>query len=255
MTNPEKFTIADKDKFYLLVIPTNLDRYIAQPNYKKRITFLENFHRDFDNIIESYAGKTSVYVFIDDLDRCEIPKAADLLQALNLMIPEKTRLFFILGMDREKVAAGLAVKFEKLLPYLKKDADGKGLAKQESGLHFGYDFIEKFVQLSFRLPVPDSNQILSFLQRRTQDMQPEPETVLEEKKIPSELPPITGKALKHRNRVLDAVTKWSDPFFDKVSPVGGIDHEIRRQYGLTETSPGSNSESELPLSKEQERGR
>jgi hypothetical protein len=32
------------------------------------------------------AGNRWVFVFIDDLGRCEVPRAADLIQALNLMI-------------------------------------------------------------------------------------------------------------------------------------------------------------------------
>jgi len=50
-------------------------------------------------------------VFIDDLDRCEVPKAADLMQAINLMIGDGSPLFFIIGLDRGKVAASIAFKY------------------------------------------------------------------------------------------------------------------------------------------------
>src|SRR5262249_5247917 len=97
-----------------------LAKYIESPDYKSRVAFVEQFHEDFDKIVKAYAGEKTVYVFIDDLDRCEAPKAADLMQAINLMISDsdKARLIFIIGMDREQVAAALAVKQEKLLPYL-----------------------------------------------------------------------------------------------------------------------------------------
>ena len=85
------------------------------------------------------------------------------------------QLVFVIGMDREKVAAGLAVKNEKLLHYLAhrpaKPAAGDGAqgakpaaaATQPSpksapdaafGLEYGYNFIEKFIQIPFRVPQP-----------------------------------------------------------------------------------------------------
>ena len=72
-------------------------------------------------------------------------------------------------MDREKVAAGLAVKYEKIVPLLAptatvvtpgNGAEGTsgvnvgGKAANASGLEFGYNFIEKFIQIPFRVPQP-----------------------------------------------------------------------------------------------------
>lgn len=103
-----------------------------------------------------------VVVFIDDLDRCEAPKAADVLQSLHLMLsgsgqerrenePDPPGVICILGMDREKVAAAVAAKHEKLLPLLlPPDSDGK-MARQKA-LGFGHEFLEKFVQITLHLP-------------------------------------------------------------------------------------------------------
>ena len=63
----------------ILLISENLNQI---PNYKEHISFIEHFHSDFNKIIKSYVGDSKVYVFIDDLDRCEIPKAAELMQAI-----------------------------------------------------------------------------------------------------------------------------------------------------------------------------
>jgi hypothetical protein len=35
-------------------------------------------------MVECYAQDETVFVFIDDLDRCEAPKSAELMKALNL---------------------------------------------------------------------------------------------------------------------------------------------------------------------------
>jgi hypothetical protein len=145
----------------------DLKKYIQAPNYEERVSFVERFHEDFERILSAYAGRDTVYVFIDDVDRCEVPKAADLMSALNLMITGNTRIIFIIGMDREKVAAGLAVKHEKLLPYLYASRhsapEEAGKSQPDIGLEYGYEFIEKFVQLPFLLPRPDDKALEKFL--------------------------------------------------------------------------------------------
>jgi formylglycine-generating enzyme required for sulfatase activity len=145
----------------------NLRQHLNAPNYQSRIAFIEQFQQDFSKIVMTYAGSNKVFVFIDDLDRCEVPKAADLMQTLNMMIAGSPQLIFIVGMDREKVAAGLAVKYEKLLPYLTsapgvKPGD-KSAPDPTVGLEYGYTFIEKFIQLPFQMPYPDLRDLEGYL--------------------------------------------------------------------------------------------
>jgi len=148
----------------------DLKKYIQTPDYTSRIPFIEKFHKDFKKIVETYAGDKRVYVFIDDLDRCEVPKATDLLQAINLMISDEPQLVFIVGMDRQKVAAGLAVKHKELFQYLypPRIGDGAGqLAGTDymSGLRYGYSFIEKFIQLPFSIPQPKESDIENLIDK------------------------------------------------------------------------------------------
>ncbi len=146
----------------------NLIKYIEAPDYKKQSAFVEEFHEDFAKIVDTYVGNDRVYVFIDDLDRCEHPKSADLMQAINLMIADDPSVVFILGMDREKVAASLAVKYENILKYLPSETteiDPDILARRSAnkGLAYGYTFIEKFVQLPFLVPQPSQSDFERFL--------------------------------------------------------------------------------------------
>jgi len=151
----------------------DLRRYIEAPDYRSHVAFIENFHEDFKRIVDAYAGENKVFIFIDDLDRCEVPKAADLMQALNLLISDSPHLIFIIGMDREKVAAGLAVKYEKLLPYLAPSVATDGAEKavtltapgfdSTGGLEYGYSYLEKFIQLPFRIPQPDDTELKQLL--------------------------------------------------------------------------------------------
>jgi len=150
----------------------DLRKYISSENYEDRVSFVERFHNDFKNALDIYAGKETVYVFIDDLDRCEAPKAADLMSAINLMLSGDPRVVFIIGMDREKVAAGLAVKHEKILPYIlaSRAYNRSNFSDKELiGLEFGYEFMEKFIQLPFRIPQPDATQIENLLTELSRD--------------------------------------------------------------------------------------
>lgn len=132
--------------------PFGLKKIESNANYKERISFREHFLSDFNEIIKSYARDSKVYVFVDDLDRCEVPKAAELMQAINLMISDDSRVYFSLGMDRKVISAGLAAKNEQVIKCLGVD-----------GLKYGYDFIEKFIQLPFKVPSPKSTDFLKFL--------------------------------------------------------------------------------------------
>ena len=149
-------------------LAVDLKKYMKRPDYVSKISFIERFHKDFEKIVRSYAKNKRVYVFIDDLDRCDVPKAAELMESINLMLSDKTNLVFIMGMDREKVAAGLAVKHEKLLPYLSGlpvsgDGSDKDKVKRKRGIWYGYSFIEKFIQIPFVLPIPSRDDIENML--------------------------------------------------------------------------------------------
>lgn len=146
----------------------DLKEHLRSPDYQESLAFIERFHSDFRHVVEAYAGRETVYVFIDDVDRCDVPKAAELMEGLNLMTSGDLRIVTIVGMDREKVAAGLAVKHEKLLPYLyevrRSEAGGELRSGDRlRGLEFGYEFIEKFIQVPFLVPRPREEDLTGYM--------------------------------------------------------------------------------------------
>ena len=147
-----------------------LEKLIARPDYASHTAFIEEFHADFAKTIRAYAGNRKVYVFVDDLDRCDLPKAAELMQAINLMIGEDDHLVFILGLDRDKVAAAIAAKYKDLLPFLRKTNGDLSTMEIEERLAFGYEYLEKFIQISFRVPLPDKESVIQhFIEKLTPD--------------------------------------------------------------------------------------
>jgi hypothetical protein len=149
-------------KYLKLPLSFHLEKYLVKPDYRGRVAFIETFHEDFGRLVRAYAANKKIFIFIDDLDRCDVPRAAELMQALNLMIGDAGKLIFILGMDREKVAAGIAQKYKDLLPFLPEFAESN--PTQSLPLYFGYAYLQKFIQLSFTLPViSDASALSRFL--------------------------------------------------------------------------------------------
>lgn len=173
----------------------NLKKYLRSPDYEGRVAFVEQFHSDFKKIVDAYAGQEKVFVFIDDLDRCEVPKAAELMKAINLLISDDPRLIFILGMDRDKVAAGIAVKYDKILPYLSPESvavSNEPQARWRAGLDFGQNFLQKFIQVPFRVPEPNPEQYDDFIRTISVPSRTKPPTTTsptKESPAAAELPP------------------------------------------------------------------
>ena len=147
----------------------DLIQYLKSPDYEKQVAFIEQFHEDFGKIVSAYAGKgKKVYVFVDDLDRCELTKAAELMQGLNLLISNDPHLLFVLGMDREKVVAGVALKQKDILTYLPSssvvlDTESQNSEVSSKALEYGHAFLEKFIQLPFKLPQPSEQNFEDFV--------------------------------------------------------------------------------------------
>jgi hypothetical protein len=176
--------IARAKKLFGNPLSHDLAKYIRNPRYEDKVSFIDRFQEDFTRILQSYVGSGRVYVFIDDLDRCEVPRAADLMQAINLLLsadqpspdpagilrrPE-ANLFFLMGLDRKVVAAGIAAKNEKILPYIVSGQLPSGSTVGDlnrAGLDYGYEFLEKFIQIPFRVPEIDSQHNKEWVSRLT----------------------------------------------------------------------------------------
>jgi cold shock CspA family protein len=170
------FLLSTLKKTFKLAPRFELAKYFDTPNYAEKVGFLERFHEDFTRYVKTYLDGRRAFLFVDDLDRCEVPKAVELLQALNLMLPSLAAgdasqlgtaepraapLFVVIAMDRQKIAAGIAARNKELLRFLPAgSADARRANDQPAerenerrrGLSFGYEFVEKFVQLPIRIP-------------------------------------------------------------------------------------------------------
>lgn len=135
-----------------------IQSHYTDATYEERVSFVERFHEEFDQFLNVYVGEGEpVFVFIDDLDRCAVPNVADLVESLHLMLSDDSRLVFLVGMDREKVAGALAAKHGDLLTYLNTRE------RNEFGLDYGNEYIEKFIQIPFDVPRITTESVNEFV--------------------------------------------------------------------------------------------
>ena len=132
--------------------------YMKKPEYAANRGSSERLHCEFRAWLGACAKPGErIYVFIDDLDRCAGPRAAELLDWLQLMMSNTGNgddasfpLVVIAGLAREKVAAAVAMKYREMLPIF-APADSPQ-EKAEAAIVWGYEYLEKFVDLPVRLP-------------------------------------------------------------------------------------------------------
>jgi hypothetical protein len=135
-----------------------LESYVTEPDYETKLGFLHLVDHDMDRALELLAGDYPVAVFIDDLDRCDPDVVNKVILAINqfLSLPHRNTIFF-LGMDMDVVASSLeevrgAVVSQKNL-------------QVDSNQSFGWEFMDKFVQVPFFIPRLDPLLSREFMER------------------------------------------------------------------------------------------
>lgn len=107
---------------------------------------MERFESDFETLL-GQINVARVVVFIDDLDRCQSEKVIETFETIKLFlnIPECT---FVIGADAAKIDQAIA------------DTYRVGDQDRES---FANDYLEKIVQIPFRIPEQQPHDILRYV--------------------------------------------------------------------------------------------
>jgi hypothetical protein len=96
------------------------------------------------------AENSRVLIVVDDLDRCEPEKAIEVLQAINLML-DRGSFIVALGIDARVITAAVEKHYKELLG--------------PAGIT-GYEYLDKIVQIPFRIPEPTPTDVAEFLTRQ-----------------------------------------------------------------------------------------
>jgi hypothetical protein len=147
----------------------NIARYMRTPNYAEKIGFLSEFEADFRRVVRvvTKKGKWPLVVFVDDLDRCGPTQAVEVVEAINSVL-DTEHCIFILGMDAQTVAASIVAKYRDMNALLGEDP---------GGLTLGERFLEKIIQVNFRIPPAEKTVVDGYIGRILAGGGPTPEPV------------------------------------------------------------------------------
>lgn len=170
-----------------------LGQYVRSANYQQRLGFLHEFRQDFTQVVAAITTDPRdtyhrLVIFIDDLDRCLTSQIADVVEAISGVL-DTPNCVFVIGMETRVVAASLEVRYQDISQHLGGD----------SGLTMGYNFLEKIVQVSFRLPQPNLVAQKTFLQAlRPSDAQ-------QDRHVPARTHAFTERPLKLTTPMINAI--------------------------------------------------
>jgi hypothetical protein len=132
-----------------------------KPDYKEKVGFIGSFEGDFSAIVSvitrpRFGWKPrKLIIFIDDLDRCKLPKAADVIESINLFL-DSEQCVFVIGMDTTAVIASIETKYENLFKQIQRERPGIVSA--------GRLFLEKIIQVPIHVPSTTATGIDNLVQ-------------------------------------------------------------------------------------------
>jgi predicted KAP-like P-loop ATPase len=123
--------------------------------YREQVSSLEQFQKELRKLIGTHIVELGrrLYVFVDDLDRCLPEDAVGALEALKLFL-DLPGCVFILGMDRHVVEQGIRVRYKEF-----------ELAGGLIGPVDPRQYLDKIIQIPFRLPPLSNRQMADFVGR------------------------------------------------------------------------------------------
>jgi hypothetical protein len=107
---------------------------------------MQNFNAMFGAFLDTIEVSRLV-VFVDDLDRCESLLALELFETIQLFL-STPKCAFVIGADSEKIATAIRQRYES----------------DEGTEHVSKDYLEKVVQIPFRIPQQSPTDINVYVQ-------------------------------------------------------------------------------------------
>ena len=122
--------------------------------------FRFQFQREFEEVTSALEQiDKRMLIFIDDLDRCQPDKVAQLLEAVNFLT-SSGKCYIVLGMDRDYVVAAVGLSFEKIAQEI---AEQKPPTDQADGKLQRQQFAQRYMKklLNLEIPIPSLDPTLA----------------------------------------------------------------------------------------------
>jgi KAP family P-loop domain len=158
------------------VLLASLGDRLKASDAEAQTAFRDRFHHHLADVCAALQPRTMT-VFIDDLDRCEPAKAAEVLEAVNYLVGSGA-CFVVLGLAREVVEAQLVQQFEKLAEAFETvqsaEVGHHAAAPNDQHGRVGYarDYLRKLINLDIRIPVVNGEQVARMLVPSAGDAKP-----------------------------------------------------------------------------------
>ena len=138
-----------------------------------RLTDWQHNHEELKKFFPR--GPARVVLYIDDLDRCPPDRVVEVLESVQLLL--NTKLFIVvLGIDDRYIARALEQVYEGVL--------------KRGGKPSGLDYLEKIIQIPYRMRPISSSSIDGYLRAQTKIAKPQaPSTPVEKEDIPTKTEP------------------------------------------------------------------
>src|SRR5258705_1241990 len=130
----------------VLPVAKSVGEFVRDPSSAAGSASMNEVRRQLGKLLQQATPSGSKFViFTDDLDRCRPPRSVDILEVINQLL-DQTGVVIVLMADMQFVAKSAEIKYRDILPS-KEDS-----ASSEVSI-FGWDYLQKVVQLQFDLPI------------------------------------------------------------------------------------------------------
>jgi tetratricopeptide (TPR) repeat protein len=201
-----------RDKFSEKVSGSFRD-LVREPNYEGKMGFLHLVESDVREVLDLVATPESpLVIFVDDLDRCDPSKVAEVVQAINLFLSgDYPNCIFVLGMEPSMVAAALEVANKDIIKKLEE------LSLVDGHVPVGWRFMEKIIQLPIVVPPPTDLGVKGYIDDLIGSSEADSSV---EPVIPEEEPPEEDKVKSYTEQFKDfqsvtEVVQKTDELFEK----------------------------------------
>jgi hypothetical protein len=134
----------------ILPVAKSVGEFVRDPQSTANTASMPEVRSQLGKLITQATPRKSKFViFVDDLDRCRPPRSVDVLEAMNQLL-DHPQVIVVMMADMHVVAKCAEIKYKTLeKPVQAGDATHSGLEFSA----YGWNYIQKIIQLQFDLPV------------------------------------------------------------------------------------------------------
>jgi hypothetical protein len=150
-----------KSMVSILPVAKSVGEFVKDPQSAANTASMPEVRAQLGKLITQASPRMSKFViFVDDLDRCRPPRSVDVLEAVNQLL-NHPRVVVVMMADMHVVAKCAEIKYKTLETPLHVGDDTRSDLEFSA---YGWNYIQKIIQLQFDLPVYPIDSIRRMLE-------------------------------------------------------------------------------------------